>query len=302
MSARLSRLALRLYPLAYRRRYGDEMRALLEEQPPRPSTVFDLLKGALLAHLRPADGPAGVVDAADRVRASTSAVLLCWVFFAAAGFGYYKSTEDKPFSAAGHMHPVLRDSHLAVQALALIATGAVVLGALPLIFTALAQARRDASARRTVALPFLPVIAFSAFTPAVIAIAHSHAPTHSSGFGNGMAIAWGIAGLASGTACVLACRAALFATPTRPAWLRAALVAATAVTIAMLAIAAFTAVYAIALNLLDSGLAAQPNGPFQVLSVTASLILQVVVMVGAAALAAIATARAWRVEAQLASG
>src|SRR5438270_4373164 len=147
---KVARLALSLYPLAHRRRYGEEMRALLEDQPPRAGAVFDLLKGAALAHLRPSDAPAGVVDAADRVRASTSGVLLCWVFFAAAGFGYYKSTEDAPFSAVGRTHPLLRDAHLAVQALALIASATVVLGALPLIVKALSQARREPALRRMV--------------------------------------------------------------------------------------------------------------------------------------------------------
>ena len=46
--------------------------------------------------------------------------------------------------------------------------------------------------------------------------------------------------------------------------------------------------------------AAAPNGPFQVLSVTVSLILQLVVMVGAGAVASVATVRAWRAERQLA--
>lgn len=295
----LARLALRLYPLAYQRRYGEEVRALLEDQPPRARTVFDLVKGAMLAHLRPGDAPAGAVGPADRVRASTSGVLLCWVFFAAAGFGYYKSTEDEPFSTVGHLHPLLRDAHLAVQAVALIASAAVILGAVPIIASAVAHARREPRMRRKLALPFLPLIVFGALTAVVIAIAHTHAPNHSSAASNGMAVAWGIAGLTSGVTCVLACRTALFSTPVPPAQLRAALVAGTLVTVAMVAIATATAIYAIALTLDASHLAGQPNGPFQLLTITASLILQLVVMVGASALAAIATRRGWRAKGQL---
>jgi hypothetical protein len=298
--ARLAQLALGLYPLAYQRRYGEEMRALLEDQPPRAGTVFDLVKGALRAHLHPADAPAGAVGPADRVRASTSGILLCWIFFAAAGFAFYKTTEDAPFSAAGHAHPLLRDAHLAVQALALIATAAVVLGALPLIVAALARARRDRSLRRTVALTVLPVVVFGGLTAAVIAIAHAQGPNGSAA-GGGVAIAWGIAGLACGTTCVLACRAALFATPVAPDRLRMALVAGTTVTLAMLAIAAATAVYAIALSADASSVAAESNGPFQLLSVTASLIVMVVVMAAAGGLALVATTRGWRAESQLAS-
>jgi hypothetical protein len=294
MTRWLARQALRLYPLAYQRRYGEEMRALLEDQPPHAGTVFDLLKGAARAHLRPAEAPAGVVEAADRVRASTSGVLLCWVFFAAAGFAFYKTTEDLPFSSAGHAHPLLRDAHLAVQAVALIASAAVVLGALPLILSALAQARQDPSVRRTVALPFLPVLGFGALTAVVIALAHA------SSAGAGIAVLWWIAGLACGTTCVLTCRAALFAAPVGAGRLRTALVAGTIVTVAMIAIAASTAVYAIALTADASRLAAEANGPYQLLSVTASLIVQVVVMVGAGVIATVATTRGWRVESDLA--
>ena len=48
------RLALALYPLAFRRRYEQEMRALLEDSPPRVLALLDLLRGAMAAHLRPA--------------------------------------------------------------------------------------------------------------------------------------------------------------------------------------------------------------------------------------------------------
>ena len=294
MTGWLARQALRLYPLAYQRRYGEEMLVLLEEQPPRVGTVFDLLKGAARAHLRPADASAGVVEAADRVRASTSGVLLCWVFFAAAGFAYYKTTEDAPFSAVGHVHPLLRDTHLAVQALALVASAAVVLGALPLILSALGQARREPVLRRTVALPLVPVLVFGGLTAVVIALAHNSAG------GSGVALVWGIAGLACGVWCVLACRDALFATRVSAARLRAALAAGTLVTLAMVAIALATAVYAIVLSADVAHVAAEPNGPFQVLSVTTSLIIQVVVMVGAGALAGVATVRGWRVESEVA--
>jgi hypothetical protein len=145
-----------------------------------------------------------------------------------------------------------------------------------------------------VALAVLPLLAFGALTAAVIALAH-----HSAG-GSGTAVVWGIAGLAAGVTCVLASRAALFATPVPPAWLRGALVAGTIVAVAMLAIAVATVIYEIALSADAARLGGEPNGPFQVLSVSASLIVQVVVMVGAGALASIATVRAWRVERQLA--
>jgi hypothetical protein len=43
---------LRLYPSAWRRRYGDELADLLEELPATPATTVDLLRGAATLHMR----------------------------------------------------------------------------------------------------------------------------------------------------------------------------------------------------------------------------------------------------------
>jgi hypothetical protein len=42
---------VRLYPAAWRERYGDELEALLDDDPPTPFDTLDLLLGALDAHL-----------------------------------------------------------------------------------------------------------------------------------------------------------------------------------------------------------------------------------------------------------
>jgi hypothetical protein len=48
------KLLLRLYPRAWRERYGEELSALIETQRPLgPGTWLDLLRGALVAHLHP---------------------------------------------------------------------------------------------------------------------------------------------------------------------------------------------------------------------------------------------------------
>lgn len=43
---------LRLYPSAWRRRYGAELTDLLEEMPATPATTLDLLQGAVTLHIR----------------------------------------------------------------------------------------------------------------------------------------------------------------------------------------------------------------------------------------------------------
>jgi hypothetical protein len=53
MLRRAALAALRLYPSRWRARYEDEVRALLEERPPRPRDTLDLVRGALDAWLHP---------------------------------------------------------------------------------------------------------------------------------------------------------------------------------------------------------------------------------------------------------
>jgi hypothetical protein len=43
---------LRLYPSAWRRRYGEELSDLLDEMPPTTATTLDLLRGAARLHMR----------------------------------------------------------------------------------------------------------------------------------------------------------------------------------------------------------------------------------------------------------
>jgi hypothetical protein len=296
---RLALLALRLYPLAFRRRYGQEMRALVEETPTRAATVFDLVYRALLAHLRPPAAAAGAVEPAERVRASTSGVLACWVAFAAAGFGFYKTTEDGSFAAAGYAHPLLGDVHFSVQALALVGSAAVLLGALPLIFVAVAAARGERSLRRLAGVPVLAVLVFAGLTAGLVAAAHAQHPNGPTTGGGIALLAWGVAGLACAGVCVLASRRVLFAVPTSPWRLVAAFASGTLLTAAMAAITVATAVYAIVLPIDAAHLAAAPNGPLQAMSVTASLVLEVIVMAVAAALAATATGRGWRAAGKL---
>jgi hypothetical protein len=43
---------LRLYPSAWRRRYGEELSDLLDELPPSPGATLDLIRGAIALHAR----------------------------------------------------------------------------------------------------------------------------------------------------------------------------------------------------------------------------------------------------------
>jgi hypothetical protein len=301
MTAKLARLTLRLYPHAFQRRYADEMRALLEQSPPGAREILDLMRGALAAHLRPPEATTASVDPGDRVRASAGGVLVCWVVFAAAGFAFYKTTEDPPFSAAGNAHQLLGAAHVAVQAVSVAASAVVVLGALPLIWAAFRHAR-DEHRLRIVVAPLAPLALFGCVTAILVAVAAGRPAGQQSatGLGSVAFTLWGLIGLGCAIACAVGCRRALFATPLRPGRLLVALGSATVVSFAMVVVAAIVAAYAIALALDASQLSATANGPFQVLSTGASLAVQVVVMVVAAAIAVTASRRAWWVAGRLA--
>lgn len=132
MSARLARRALRLYPLAHRRRYGAEMEALLEDAGASLGTVLDLLRGAIGAHLRPEPSVAATVGREERLRRGLAAVLVCWLLFAIAGLAFYKTTEGAPFEGVGGTPSALGSLHLAIQVLAVLGGVAVLVGAAPL--------------------------------------------------------------------------------------------------------------------------------------------------------------------------
>jgi hypothetical protein len=294
MSRRAAGLALALYPLAFKRRYGVEMRALLDESRPSARSVLDLLRGALVAHVRP---PAGLEDAltpSERVRASASGVLVCWVVFAAAGFGFYKTTEDVSFTQSGERYALLAGAHLAIQLLAVIGSAAVVIGAAPLVAAALASARREPRLRRLVSVAPIAVAAFALLTGVLVLIAHGARPGAASVVSRSAFIAWGVLGLGCGVVCVLAARKALFAIAVDRVRLIGALACGSVAMATMAAMALACALYAIALSLDASTLASSPNGPFGLLSTRASLIEQALVMTLAAALAAVATLRGWR--------
>jgi hypothetical protein len=290
MSARLAKLALALYPLAYRRRYGEEMAALVEDAGASPTAVADLLRGAVRAHLRPAAGLEAELGPDDRLRLGLSSVLLCWVVFSVAGLALYKTTEDHAFTVAADAHGLLGAAHLAIQLLALVAAAAVVLGAVPLIVIALRQARDRRAVERATVLALACLGVFGLAGGALVAVAHlSPAP------GDAVAAAslaiWTCIALACGIGCALAGRLGLFAIAVPRDVLRASAACALVVVLGMVGIALATAVYLVALLHDAPGLAGDGNGPLELASVAASLGIQLAVMALVAALATLSARR-----------
>ncbi len=312
MTARLARLALALYPFAYRRRYGEEMEALLEDSGASPYAVADLLRGAVRAHLRPEPAVATTVDRDDGVRLALSSILLCWVLFAVAGLGLYKTTETRSLEGPG-APGLLGGTHLAIQILAAIASLAVVIGAAPPVVAALRQivggsasglrvegrrsGPRQAGAPRevrgAVALAAVSVAAFVAATAALIAVANVGAGL-ADGVGALVLAAWSLIALACGIGCALAARRGLLAIEVSPRALARARASATLLVAAMVGIAALVAVYLVDLEATAPGLSGGANGPLGVPDVALSLSLLLIAMAALAVPAALSTTRAWR--------
>lgn len=282
MSARLARLALALYPLAYRRRYGAEMEALLEDQGTSPRTVTDLLRGTVREHLRPTPGLEATLGADERLRLGLSSILLCWVVFSAAGLGLYKTTEDHAFTVAADSHGLLGAAHLAVQVLALVAAAAVALGALPLIVIALRQARDRRAVERAIVLAAACLLVFGLASAALVVVANLPAAPGDAIAAAGLTIWTGLA-LACGIGCALAGRLGLFAITVPRDVLRVSTACAAVVVLGMVGIAVATAIYLAALLHDAPGLAGQGNGPLELVSVAASLGIQLAVMAAVAA-------------------
>jgi hypothetical protein len=293
VSSRLARLALGLYPLAYRRRYGAEMEGLVADTGSSPRVVADLLRGALAAHLRPSPAVAGELEPGERIRLGAGTVLLCWVFFAAAGLGLYKTTEGGGFSRTSDAHRLLGDAHLAIQVLAVVAAAVALLGAAPLVLAALRQWRQRPAVRRAALLAAACALVFAAASAGLVAAANA-SPAVSPGLGAAVFAAWALVGLACGLGIVAAARRGLAALELRPGTLRETLLAADGLVLAMAAIALATAVYLASLLATAPGLAGQANGPLGLLSAGASLALQLAVMVLATGGAALSAGRARR--------
>jgi hypothetical protein len=149
-----------LYPASWRRRYGDEFQALLEQCPPGPHTLLNTVAGAAGAWLR---WPAIAGTVANRLRGALTAVL--WgglaVLFVTAGF--VKSEIPATHSSVHAVGTAVVAASLA--AALLMAAGAIV--------PAVAVARRARQQHRTDVLRLIaaPLAAGAVFLGGTAAIA-----------------------------------------------------------------------------------------------------------------------------------
>jgi hypothetical protein len=289
----LARSVLALYPLAYRRRYGEEIEALLEDSEVRFSSVADLAKGAALAHLRPSPGFAAELPPGQRVRASAVGLLACWLLFALAGLAFYKTTEEEGLHRIGELHPVLGFAHLAVQLLAILGSLGALAAIVPFAVAVLRRSRGEREARMAAILAMASVGLLLLASAGIVLLARAGGATPR-GVAFGALLVWTLLAVVAGIGCLGAARRGLFAIPIRRGGLRALVVLGSLVAVAMAAMSAAAAIYLIGLLSDAASAGAQPNGPLGLLSITASLAIQVSAMLVATALGCVSSLRGWR--------
>lgn len=154
---------VRLYPLHWRERYGEEFEALLEQCLHAPLDVLDILLGAIDAHLNlsPAVNWRSM-NMNNKLRTAILLVFAAYIVFIVAGMALYGLADDSPMAAlmkTGTDLPLLA-SWLLVQAGAVIALLSVVAGGLPLAWIVIRRVLT--SSRQDLRLLLVPPVAFLA--------------------------------------------------------------------------------------------------------------------------------------------
>lgn len=149
--------SLRLYPAAWRARYGDEVRALLEDSGADLRTIASLAWQAVLMRVWP---PCHLYDPPARMRASLATAGVAWTVLAGLSAVFASFTQAQPWllqDLTGLRHLVIQWSYWVFDAAAGASLLAVIAGGLPLWLRMLRRARRQRR-RREIAWLLAPAV------------------------------------------------------------------------------------------------------------------------------------------------
>lgn len=147
------RWLIRLYPRIWRERYEEEMRALLEEHKMTMATFFDLVFGAIDAHLN-YDGD--LKGRSLMVNQKRSSIVMIFCSFVIYGLGWsllQRLTDPMPqYQTVAHSHPLFNVLFYTDFFSGCLAFLALMLGGLPLIVFSIKRALSQK--QKNVLLPF----------------------------------------------------------------------------------------------------------------------------------------------------
>jgi hypothetical protein len=153
----LARLVLRLYPPAWRERYGAEVGAHLDDSGGGPATALSLAWRALPAWLWP---PAHLHDRDGRMRSSLGTTLMAGAMLTGVGLVFAQLTQFQGYDGRGSL--VVLASYATFDAAMAVAALAGAVGALPLWLVMLRRARRERRSREAAYL-LAPVVIPAAY-------------------------------------------------------------------------------------------------------------------------------------------
>lgn len=258
----VGQLLLACYPELWRARYGLEMLALIEDDPPGLHGLCSLLSGAARAHLGRGAAWRASGTPVVRMRLALSGLFTAWVAISVAGASFQKATEDRAFAAAGARHAALQAGREIVLAGALLGALAVAVGGLPLLWSALRGALAgDRRLAVLLALPLAGLGLFAAVTGGLLLLLPAAGSAHPRGAQIGLLLPWWGTGLLCALAIALAPRLVLARGSFSTTALRRATLLGPLLVLAMGLVSAGLLLYVAALTSDAPALAAQSGGP-----------------------------------------
>jgi hypothetical protein len=153
----------RLYPRAWRDRYAPEFDALLEQCLHSPLDVVDVFLGAIDAHLQLLNGENvtwRMMNMLNKLRTTILIVFAAYIGFIIAGLSLVGLADDSPMIPLMKTNPSLAAAWTIIQAGAVVALLAIVIGGTPLVLTIFRRVLT--SQRRDLGLLLVPVFSFLA--------------------------------------------------------------------------------------------------------------------------------------------